>query len=107
MSKNYRRTSTRSFIDRNHIKQEISPLDFFNNELPDANLIKHGWNNGGICPFHNDGKPGSFYVNVETGGYNCFSCGSKGGDVIAFTMELYDLSFRDALVKISEEWGVA
>lgn len=106
MFKNYRTTSTRSFIDHNRIKQEISPLDFFNHELPDARLTKDIWNNGGICPFHNDGKPGSFFVNVESGGYNCFSCGAKGGDVISFTMAVYGLSFPEALAKLSEDWRV-
>ena len=105
----YQKTSTRSFtnkLDPLHIKQEISPLDFYTHELPDAVLIKDNWNDGGLCPFHNDGKPGSFYVNLETGTYNCFSCGAKGGDVIAFTMAIYELSFFEALVKLSEEWGV-
>ena len=107
MYENYRKTSTRSFIDHNHIKQEISPLDFFTNELQGSNLQKYSWNDGGLCPFHNDGKTGSFHVNVETGGYNCFSCGAKGGNIIAFTMALYDFDFHEALVKLCEEWGVA
>jgi len=106
MSKNYRTSSTRSFIDHNRIKQEISPLDFFNNELQRDNLYNHEWNNGGLCPFHNDGKPGSFHVNVKSGGYKCFSCGAKGGDVIAFTMDVYGLSFPEALAKLSEDWEV-
>ncbi|MGZ4954416.1 MAG: CHC2 zinc finger domain-containing protein [Methylobacter sp.] len=89
-----------------YIKQEINPLNFFQNELPNAVLKNQGWNNGGLCPFHADTKPGSFHVNSETGSFNCFSCGTKGGDVIAFTMVLYDLNFPEALVKLAEDWGL-
>jgi DNA primase len=88
------------------IKNTITPLDFYKYELPCANLKRYGWKDGGLCPFHNDRKPGSFRVNLNTGAFKCFACGASGGDIIAFTMERYGLTFIDALQKLADEWGV-
>jgi DNA primase len=93
-------------LDSDYIKHSINPLDFYRHELAHALLKKHGWNDGGLCPFHADKKPGSFKINTETGAFLCFSCRIKGSDVIAFTMHLYGLTFADALKKISSDWGV-
>jgi DNA primase len=84
-------------INANFIKNSISPLDFYRYELPKAPLKKAGWNDGGLCPFHSDNKPGSFRVNLTTGAYKCFACGCAGGDVVAFTMSLYGLNFVTAV----------
>lgn len=88
------------------IKNSINPVDFYRVELGHALLKKHGWNDGDLCPFHGDNRPGSFKINTETGAFVCFSCGTKGSDVIAFTMHLYGLQFADALRKLTDEWGV-
>jgi DNA primase len=32
------------------------------------------------CPFHEDNKP-SFGINIDTGAWNCFSCGRKGKNI--------------------------
>lgn len=55
----------------------------------------HQWN--GLCPFHGDTRPGSFVINKASGAFKCFSCGASGGDLIAFHMRAYRLSFRQAL----------
>ncbi len=88
------------------IKEQISPHEFYEYELNNVAFKQHGWNDGGLCPFHDDNKPGSFRINTETGAFNCFSCGTKGGDIIAFTMTLYNLSFREALEKLADDWGL-
>jgi DNA primase len=89
------------------IKNSISPLDFYDYELPNPTLKKVGWNDGGICPFHTDKRRGSLKVNTETGAFICFSCGSKGSDIIAFTMALHGLTFPEALKKLADEWGIS
>ncbi len=91
-------------INADYIKIRISPINFYHHELPNVSLKKYNWNDGGLCPFHADKKPGSFYVNLATGGFKCFSCGTSGGDVVAFTMELYGVKFTDALAKLADEW---
>ncbi|MGZ8927055.1 MAG: CHC2 zinc finger domain-containing protein [Methylobacter sp.] len=93
-------------LQKDYIKSSISPFDFYRHELPNAPLKKHGWNEGGLCPFHADNKPGSFRVNLATGAYKCFACGIAGGDVIAFTMAYYGLAFTEALKKLADEWGI-
>lgn len=48
-----------------------------------------------ICPFHEDTNP-SLAVHIEKGAFKCFSCGAKGGDVIAFYQLLNNVSFTEA-----------
>lgn len=89
------------------VKTYIPPAAFYRVELPTMNPSReHGWCKGGLCPFHDDHHPGSFGVNLDTGGYNCFSCREKGGDIIAFTQRLYGLSFNEAVQKLADDWGV-
>lgn len=101
------KAATKQSPSANYIKQTLSPRDFYCHELTGAPLKKHGWNDGGLCPFHSDNKPGSFRVNLTTGAYKCFACGAAGADVIAFAMALYGLQFVDALAKLADDWGLA
>jgi CHC2 zinc finger len=48
------------------------------------------------CPFHRSKSKTSFVVNLESGGFYCFSCGAKGGDVLAFMMLRYGYTFKTA-----------
>jgi DNA primase len=91
----------------NFIKNSLNPLDFYHHELSSVKLKRQGWNDGGLCPFHSDNKPGSFRVNLTTGAYKCFACGEAGADVIAFTMALYGLKFVEALEQLANDWGLA
>jgi DNA primase len=52
------------------------------------------------CPFHASESKTSFHVNLDSGGFHCFGCDAKGGDVIAFVMLRYKLSFPDALKRL-------
>jgi DNA primase len=94
-------------LSADYIKQTLFPRDFYRHELLNTPLKKHGWNDGGLCPFHGDNKPGSFRVNLATGAYKCFACGAAGADVIAFTMALYGLKFVEALEQLANDWGLA
>lgn len=93
-------------LNAEYIKNSLYPFDFYRHELPNAPLKKHGWNDGGLCPFHSDNKPGSFRVNLTTGAFTCFACGTKGGDVIAFTMALHGLNFTEAMKQLENDWGI-
>lgn len=93
--------------DANTIKRTVAPLEFYRHQLPNAPLKKCGWNDGGLCPFHADKTSGSFQVNTEHGAFKCFACGTKGGDIVAFCMALYGLSFPDAITKLADDWGLS
>lgn len=89
------------------IKASILPADFYQHELPDMPCtLKFGWQDGGLCPFHSDNHAGSFRVHLDTGAFCCFSCGAKGGDIIAFTMQRDGLTFSSALKRLASDWGV-
>jgi hypothetical protein len=45
-----------------------------------------------LCPFHGDKSP-SLRVNIVKGAFCCMACGAKGGDVLAFHMQLNGLGF--------------
>ncbi len=53
----------------------------------------------GLCPFHEDEHP-SLCVYPETRSFYCFGC-NAGGDVIDFVRRADNLSFRDALERLS------
>src|SRR5690348_2828361 len=52
-----------------------------------------------FCCFHSDSNP-SLSINLISGGFNCFACGAKGGDVISFVMQRYHLTFKEACLQL-------
>lgn len=48
-----------------------------------------------LCVFHEDRDP-SLRINVQTGAWCCMSCGTKGGDLIAFHMQRRGVDFVTA-----------
>jgi len=94
-------------LDANWIKAMIDPIDFYTSEGQEITTRSGSpWKQGGLCPFHEDRHAGSFYIHSTSGGYCCFSCGAKGGDIINFTRNKYGLRFGDALRKLANEWRV-
>lgn len=57
------------------------------------------------CPFHNDNKP-SLKLRLDSGGYICMACGARGGDIVAFHMRRYGLTFVQAVKELGawEGW---
>ena len=93
-------------LDAAKIKEWITPYDFY---MREQDLHRYGhksgqWAVAGLCPFHDDRTMGSFKVNHDSGAFICFSCGVKGGDIITYTQKKYELSFREALEKLQNEW---
>lgn len=54
------------------------------------------------CPFHAEKTP-SFTVYQDC--YHCYGCGAHG-DIFSFVMRYYGLTFPQAVVKISNDFGV-
>ena len=90
-----------------NVKAYITPGNFYHAELPAMPPPRgSGWRDGGLCPFHPDKQAGSYRVNLETGAFLCFACGTKGGDIIDFIQQRDGLSFPEAVQKLSSEWGL-
>lgn len=54
------------------------------------------------CPFHNE-KTASLKLYGGRRGWHCFGCGA-GGTVIDFVMKLFDIPFRQALLRINADF---
>jgi hypothetical protein len=48
------------------------------------------------CCFHDDAHP-SLRLNLRNGAFRCFGCGAKGGDVLAFHQQRFQLTFIEAV----------
>ena len=80
-----------------------NPAAFYANE--GVKLLGTGDWRKALCPFHGDMKP-SLSVRFETGAFKCHSCGTHGGDVLAFYMQRYGVRFIVA-AKALGAWEVA
>lgn len=54
------------------------------------------------CPFHNDATPS---LSIKGDRFHCFSC-DRGGDVIDFTRAYFNLGFREACKRLSDDFGL-
>lgn len=57
------------------------------------------------CPFHQGDNHGSLKIYPGTGGWHCFGCGA-GGSVIDFAMRLFDINFRQAVLRLNSDFGL-
>jgi len=46
------------------------------------------------CQFH--GGKTTMRINLKTGGFCCMSCGAKGGDIVAYQMQIHHIDFVTA-----------
>lgn len=89
------------------LKEKIQPGEFYRKELGiTARYSSNGWIDGGLCVFHEDRHKGNFKININTGAFKCFACSAKGGDVIAFTQLCHNLTFKEALKHLINEWSL-
>ena len=68
------------------------PVGYFDSE--GVSLKGPGRWKSGACGFH--GGSDSLRVNVQSGAWRCMNCGVKGGDVLAYVMQLHGLDFVTA-----------
>ena len=57
------------------------------------------------CVFHQGDHHGSLKVYPGSGGWHCFGCGA-GGSVIDFVMRLFDITFPQAIVRLSADFNL-
>ena len=83
------------------VRSASNIVDVISSYLP---LVKKGKNYFGVCPFHDDNNP-SMSVSEDKQIYKCFSCGASG-NVFNFVMDYENISFMDALKKVSNLAGI-
>ena len=79
------------------VRSAVNIADFIGQYVQ---LKKAGKNLFGLCPFHEERTP-SFSVNEQKQIFHCFSCG-RGGNVFSFIMDLENLTFPEAVVKLAD-----
>lgn len=94
------------------IKQRINLLQYIQSVY---DLGKQTKSSGGYlfknCPMCNSsssksGDAGHFFVNDSTNSYSSFSGCCKGGSIIDFIMEYYNLDTKEAIIKAKEIAGI-
>lgn len=81
------------------IKEAVTMLDICDKYGIEVNRSGYA-----CCPFHNERTP-SMKVYPGQRGYCCFGCG-KSGDVIDFVKQYFSISFKDAVRKIDDDFGL-
>jgi DNA primase len=84
------------------IKEKIDIVDFVSEHI---SLKKSGKNYVALCPFHSERTP-SFVVSREKQLFHCFGC-NVGGDVIKFLMMYENITYREAIKKLSIRAGIS
>lgn len=68
------------------------------------NIRLSGENFMGSCPFHKDDNP-SFGMNIRTGAYNCFSCGSSG-NLITLVCSIKNIGIKQSIYYLYNFAGI-
>ena len=58
-----------------------------------------------LCPFHREDTP-SFGIYADGWRWKCFGCGA-GGDVFSFVMQLFGLTFPQAVLRLAGDLGLS
>jgi hypothetical protein len=80
------------YLAQFHRDRFPDPQSYF--ESQGLTLSKHGKWRTTECVFH--GGSDSMRINLESGCWVCMSCNARGGDVLAYHMAAYGLSFIEA-----------
>ncbi len=90
-------------IDKMKLKSVI-PIDaYYRGQLgnPEKTNPNH-WVH--FCPFHGDEKTPNLAIYLD-GGFKCFACDAKGGDVLAFHQKREGLSFPETLTELAKKYA--
>ncbi len=85
-------------IDINEIKENATALGMW-----EYYLGKRGSNKRFKCPFNL--AESNHNLCVKNNSWHCFSCG-EGGDIIKLVQKMYQLSFKNAAIKICQDFGL-
>lgn len=88
---------------RDTILSALDNIAFYESRVGQTKAIS-GSERRFACPFHDDTDPSANF-NTDTGTWYCHVC-NIGGSPIDFLMRRENLSYRDALTRLSDEAGV-
>lgn len=89
---------------KDEIKARVNLLQYV--ERSGIALKKNGSQYAALCPFHTEDTP-SFKVNPAENTWRCWGACGEGGDVIDFAMKWHGWDFKQALVQLASETGIA
>lgn len=80
-----------------HMRQLPFPLAYYQQQF--SNLVPgYEWVSVRCC-FHEDQKP-SLRLNLQNGSFRCFGCGARGGSILAFHCQRYQLTLVQAILEL-------
>lgn len=82
---------------KKEIKDSVTPTQAI--EYYTGQQARHGKY---ICPFHNDQHPS---LSVKGTHWRCWSC-EEHGDVFDFVQKYFSIGFREAMQKLSDDFGL-
>ena len=85
-------------MDKKAKAKNVSILSLYSGQLKRKGKLLSG-----RCPFHKDKIHPNFYVYPETNSWYCFA-GCGGGDNISFLMKLKNISFKEAVKELANEF---
>ncbi len=89
-------------IDKKKLKSAISIEDYYRSILGNPKKTnKDHWIY--FCLFHDDQTTPNLAVYFD-GGFNCFCCGAKGGDVLSFHKKKTGNSFSEVLNELAKKY---
>ncbi len=80
------------------MNQLPSPTAYYQQQFPRLRTAAKEWISVRCC-FHEDRQP-SLRLNLKNGSFRCFGCETRGGSVIAFHCQRYQLTLAQALIAL-------
>jgi hypothetical protein len=93
---------TRWTEEKERIKAVVSPLMVYERYIGEVKRKGKDYSLA-LCPFHPDSEPS---LAIYGDHFHCFGCG-WGGDIFAFVMKLFNLSFPEAVEKVVKDFSLA
>jgi hypothetical protein len=81
-----------------HAHQFPLPSAYYQQQFEGLKLFDQEWVSTRCC-FHDDRQP-SLRLNLKNGSFRCFGCGARGGNIIAFHCQRYQLTFAQSIMAL-------
>ncbi len=86
-----------------HMQQFPLPLSYYQQQFSNLKLTDKEWISVKCC-FHEDRHP-SLRLNLNNGSFRCFGCDARGGSIIAFHCQRYQLTFVQTILALGGQYA--